>query len=221
MLRRIGAKLLFKTAGRFNRQLLPHPQFAIKKGYHHAASAEAFDDTINTDEWQRPVYELAASLAKQQLQPVVIDIGCGSAFKLMQLLGQYDSIGIEIEPTYTWLKRTYPTRKWKLFSETDPATLHADLVICSDIIEHLRNPDELMRFLSQMSFHRAVISTPERDAVAGVGDYGPPGNTTHYREWSKDEFRNYVQAWFDVIEQHIFSDKSITQIVICQKKQFK
>jgi hypothetical protein len=218
ILRRIGAKSFFKIIGSYNLKLRPRECFAIKKGYHHAATAEAFDDTPNEDQWQRGVYELSASLAQKCNHPVIIDIGCGSAYKLINLLGKYDTIGIEVNPTYKWLVNKYPNRKWLLFNETNPATLHADLVICSDIIEHLPNPDDLMDFLHKMSFQQLLISTPERNAIAGINDYGPPRNTAHYREWNADEFKKYVQAWFDIREHHIFSDKSITQVVICQKK---
>src|SRR5882724_12899440 len=126
---RLMSKHFFKWMGRRNLRLQPHSLFYIKAGYHHAHKAEEFDDTGNTDEWQREVYELASSLVKNTPGASVIDVGCGSAWKLIHLLGQYKISGIETDPTYTWLKNKYPERNWLLFDQTDPHTLQADLII--------------------------------------------------------------------------------------------
>ena len=42
----------------------------------------------------------------------VIDIGCGTGFKLIKYLGEFDTIGYETEPSIDFLKKTYPNRKW-------------------------------------------------------------------------------------------------------------
>jgi 2-polyprenyl-3-methyl-5-hydroxy-6-metoxy-1,4-benzoquinol methylase len=215
---RLISKRFNKLMGRRNMRLQPHSLFYIKAGYHHAHKAEEFDDTGNTEEWQREVYELAASLIKQSLGATVIDVGCGSAWKLIHLMGQFNTTGIETNPTYTWLKNKYPERNWLLFDETDSHTLQADLIICADVIEHLEDPDTLLDFLENIRFKQLVISTPERDAVAGSMDYGPPENTAHYREWNAIEFKLYVGERFKIKEQVIFKYKSVTQALICEKK---
>lgn len=150
--------------------------------------------------------------------PLVLDLGCGSGYKLVHVLGKFRSIGIEIDPTYSWLKEKYPDRSWLLYDEVDPASLSADLIICSDVIEHLENPDDLLDFLEAISFQTLIISTPERDRVAGKKDYGPPANPAHYREWNEAEFRNFLRERFVIREHKIFNDKSVTQVVICEKK---
>lgn len=215
ILKRMSAKKWFALFGTWNAKMQPRSLFSIKAGYHHAGSAESFDDTGSKDEWQRSVYAFAASLAQKLDRASIIDVGCGSGYKLVHLLNAYDTTGIEIEPAYSWLLQKYPTRKWLLFDTTDPSMLRADIVICSDVIEHLKNPDDLMNFLKKMQFRYLILITPERDAVAGKGDYGPPENTFHFREWNAVEFRAYVQGWFRVEEQHVFDDKSVTQVVVC------
>ncbi len=92
------------------------------------------------------------------------------------------------------------------------------MVVCADVIEHLPNPDDLLDFISDINFKILVISTPERDAVAGRNDFGPPENTAHYREWNAVEFKNYLRRWIVIKEQQIFNTKSVTQVVICEKK---
>ena len=214
---RIARKRLFSFAGKWNEKLQPAENFCIKQGYHHSKKVEQFDDTIFTDEWQREVYLKAADLIRKNSFRSVIDVGCGSAYKLVHILGEFDTTGIEIEPTYSWLQKKYPQRKWLLFDNTNPSEMNGHVVICSDVIEHISNPDQLMKFLASINFQKLIITTPERDLVAGKKDFGPPRNTAHYREWNADEFRNYVSIWFYVEQQIILNDKSITQMLICNK----
>ncbi|OQP40147.1 hypothetical protein A4D02_14540 [Niastella koreensis] len=216
---RITRRNFYKLLGRLNIYLQPRQQFSIKAGYHHATRAENFDDTSGrTNEWQRSVYELAATLAQKHNMASVLDVGCGSAYKLITMFSQYQLTGIETEPAYSFLNKKYPGHKWLLFDNVKPAELHHDLVICSDVIEHIKNPDEMMNFLAAVNFRYLVISTPERDAVRGKSDYGPPENTAHYREWNKEEFKNYVSQWFTISEHHVFDDKSIAQAIVCVKR---
>jgi 2-polyprenyl-3-methyl-5-hydroxy-6-metoxy-1,4-benzoquinol methylase len=217
ILLRIARKNVYRLLGSWNKRLQPREFFLIKAGYHHAANAESFDATGASDEFQRSVYALAGSLATQYNDPTIIDVGCGSAYKLIHRLGKYKTIGIEVEPTFSWLINKYPHRKWLLFDSPNMPVLKADIVICSDVIEHIRNPDELMKFLSTIDFNLMVLSTPERDKVCGQADYGPPENTSHYREWNSAEFTSYVSKWFKVDEHYVYNDRSITQVVVCTK----
>ncbi|MDP4130580.1 MAG: methyltransferase domain-containing protein [Bacteroidota bacterium] len=148
----------------------------------------------------------------------MIDVGCGSAYKLVHLFENYSTLGIELSDTYNWLTEKYPDKKWMSYEHANPAELNGDLVICSDVIEHIKNPDEMMDFLQKMHFRFLILSTPERDEVRGNNDFGPPENTAHYREWNKREFRNYVSAWFKVQEHLVFDDKSVTQVVVCNQR---
>jgi hypothetical protein len=218
ILSRLLKKYFFRLLGTGNRFIRTQQHFNIKTGYSHAGKVIAFDDTNNKDEWQKEVYELARDISVEKNYRSIIDVGCGSAFKLLNVLGGYDTIGIEIEPTYGWLCKEYPDRHWLLFNELDPETVRADLVICSDVIEHIDNPDTLLLFLKNISFKQLLISTPERDGVAGKGDYGPPENPAHYREWNAVEFKNYIEKWFQIEEQRIFNTQTSTQVIIAKKK---
>ena len=214
---RLLAKSIFRLLGPANKFLLRRQQFCIKKGYHHAGSVIDFDDTSNTDEWQKEVYQLAKKIAGEKNYLSVIDLGCGSAYKLLHYLGDYETTGIEVGETLRWLKKNHPQRKWLSFEATNPSTLHCDLLICSDVIEHVKNPDELLAFIHAINCKEIIISTPEREAVAGKNDYGPPENPSHFREWNTREFKKYISTRF-VLEEHcIFNDKSVTQVISCKK----
>jgi hypothetical protein len=215
VLKRITAGKVFRLLGRLNIYFQPRRLYCIKSGYHHADTVEIFDDRFNSDQWQRGVYESALALLNEINGHSVIDVGCGSAYKLIDKFNYYDTVGIELKESYNWLLKKYPEKKWMDFERVIPSDLAADLVICSDVIEHVENPDDLMHFLKKMRFSRLMISTPERDSVRGKNDFGPPENTTHYREWNKEEFKDFVSKWFNVLSQEISRDKSISQILIC------
>jgi len=214
----MGLKAGYKLLGKLNVRMQPQEFFYIKAGYHHAVSAESFDATGSTDEFQRSVYELAASLAGKFDNTSVLDVGCGSAYKLIHMLGSYDTLGMEVEPAYSWLRRKYPDRKWLFYNSSQIHKLEADIVICADVIEHIQNPDEMMNFLWGINFSYLILSTPERDRLSDKNDYGPPVNTSHYREWNSMEFKTYVSQWFTVEDHHVFNDRSITQVAVCSKK---
>jgi hypothetical protein len=215
ILKRIVQSNVFRLLGPLNKYIQPRQTYCIKAGYHHAADVEIFDDRTNKDEWQRGVYNSALSVLKKIDGKSVIDLGCGSAFKLLDLFGSYDTMGIELTDTYHWLLRQYPFRIWQSFEQTNASLLETDLVICSDVIEHIKNPDNLMDFMKKIRFRRMVISTPERNKIRGTGDFGPPENTSHYREWNKEEFKAYVSKWFTITEQILSNDKSPAQILVC------
>jgi hypothetical protein len=215
ILKRIVLSNMFRLLGPLNNYIQPRRAYCIKAGYHHAVDVETFDDRTNKDEWQRGVYASALSVFKKIDGESVIDLGCGSAFKLLDLFGSYDTMGIELTDTYHWLVKKYPIRKWLPFEKTNASQLKTDLVICSDVIEHIKNPDDLMDFLKKIRFRRMVISTPERNQARGTRDFGPPENTSHYREWNKEEFKEYVSKWFTITEQIFSYDKSPSQILVC------
>jgi ubiquinone/menaquinone biosynthesis C-methylase UbiE len=216
LFRRMISRNLFRVLGNLNVYLQPEKRFYIKAGYHSAVTIEAFDDSVNTDEWQRTVYEEALNQMKKLKGNSVIDVGCGSGYKLMKMFGNYQTLGIELSDTYQWLLTKYPSGNWLDFEQAGNLSLTADVVICSDVIEHVQNPDRLMNFLKKIKFSVLVLSTPERDAIRGVGDFGPPENPAHFREWNKQEFNNYASGWFKVTEQLITSDKSISQVLFCR-----
>ena len=50
-----------------NKWFQPGMYFHTKAGYHHVSNATSFDDTSNTDEWQKEVYIFVSSFAKKKI----------------------------------------------------------------------------------------------------------------------------------------------------------
>lgn len=199
--------------------------FFIKDGYISRDSYHHHDDRGFTDGSQKEIYELGLEIAKKYDLLSIVDIGCGSAYKLMKYFQEFDTVGYEIEPTLSYLNEQFPNRKWinsELSSYPDVSSV--DLIICADVVEHLVNPDDLLNFIDRFDFQYLLISTPDRDLLLQVQDNnpqsqsGPPINSAHVREWNFEEFEQYVSRWFNPV-LHDHSEREYWgQFIICKKK---
>ena len=192
--------------------------YCIRKGYTIRGKNEAFDDTPYTDEFQNDVYLEARRVLAENDYRGIVDIGCGSGFKLLKYFSDVHTVGIDITQTVKWLRAKYPFRIWldtSLHKEMNFGP-QFEMAIASDMIEHLIDPDLLMNFIHSAKFKRAIISTPERDLLAeafpNIHSFnGPPTNKHHVREWNSAEFQKYISQFYE-IERHYIVDK-FTQIV--------
>lgn len=124
-------------------------------------------------------------------------MGCGNGAKLAALHPRFEVIGIDLPgPNLDACRERYPELEWlahdvetTLPLPVDDAVLSRSVIVCSDVIEHLRRPERLLRTLRwDLEVARAVVlSTPERDLTWGPEHAGPPPNPCHVREWSTAE----------------------------------
>jgi len=208
-------RLRFLFMGGKIRSLYTPEQYGIKKGYRHRHESIYFDDRELTDEYQNEVYQMARSYADQFSYKTILDLGCGSAFKLLKFFSGFSTAGIEVNPTYDFLKEKYPGRTW--INADEPATFpsEADIIICADVVEHVRDPDELLATIRKIRFKFLFLSTPERDLVRGRVDYGPPDNKAHVREWNQAEFHDYISRHFSIVAHTVINPEQGTQLIIC------
>jgi SAM-dependent methyltransferase len=204
-------------------------RYYIKEGYVSRDVPAHHDDTTEamiSDAWQKEVYQEAESLLKShggQAGQVVYDIGCGSGFKLGKYLrplrGAGLMYGVEVEPTLSWLRQTYPQYNWldisEFFSRFAPAPW---MIVCADVIEHIPDPAEFMEQLRIKNPTHLLISTPDRSLVREAGHNGPPHNTSHCREWTLSEFTLFVSDYFDVVVRKITNRPQGTMLLICKPK---
>lgn len=165
-----------------------------------------FEDQNLADEYQDEVYLYAKELALKHQFESVIDVGCGSGFKLIKYFETYQTIGIETEPCFSFLTQKYPSKKWLLSTDSEKNIEHqnlkADLVICSDVIEHFEQPEKLLLFLKNIKFKKLIISTPDRAILIQqkkATHFGPSWNPCHAREWTKNELTAYLSMFFRII----------------------
>ena len=169
------------------------------------------------DEGQKEVYLFCKDFMKSNHLNTVVDVGCGSGYKLTTILNEFDTIGIETEPCYSYLTQTYPSKKWLKSGEVEKSFMsydwikNPDVVICSDVIEHIINPDNLVDYLLSLNSKYYIISTPCRKVLCTHPKFtniykkswtGPPINTCHVREWTMEEFQQYISKKFTIISSH-------------------
>lgn len=219
LVKTIKAVILY-VLGKFRGLFMPG-YFGIKRGYRHRKKEIYWNDTNRTDENQKEVYELASFYLHKYGYKNVLDIGCGSGFKLIQYFSDCNTVGVEVEGTYEFLKQKYPERRWINVSDVDKIPKHTDLIICADVIEHLLNPDDLLKLIASINFDLLFISTPERKICRGWLDYGPPQHVYHVREWNATEFRSYIGSHFDISSHQITNMEDATQLLICTKMKTK
>jgi len=183
--------------------------------YHH------HDDSLLEDQWQLEVYLHALGLMKKNKFKTVVDIGCGSAYKLVTYLGDYETIGLELPANVENLRKKYPKKRWETSNFSAKSNLSVDIVVCADVIEHLIDPDELLDYVKHIDFKYFVLSTPDRSLIYkpwNKGYYGPPENKAHVREWTFQEFRKYISSHFYIIDHRITNLCQSAQMIICKSK---
>ena len=174
-------------------------RYNIKENYTHREIENYLDVTNGKDEAQNEVYQKSFEIAKRDLGvKSIADFGCGSGFKLFKYFSNYETIGYDLKPTIDKLKERYPDKQWEI-SDYNVVPKKADLVICTDVIEHVLYPNDLLEYILKMQPKYVVISTPDRNTLGFWGRLdGPPFNVHHIREWTKEEFTSYISRWFDI-----------------------
>jgi 2-polyprenyl-3-methyl-5-hydroxy-6-metoxy-1,4-benzoquinol methylase len=189
----------------------------IDKKYINRTSPHQYFDMGMKDEWQKEVYLLAADILQKNNFDSVVDIGCGSAYKLLNFFPSHIKItGVEEDITYNWLKKEYPTKNWIKY-KNNLKLEHHDLLICSDVIEHIVDVIDFVDWINSLSWKVAVISTPDKSLLYDESHIGPPGNGSHVREWTFTEFNNFLSQWFKVKDHLITNRGQATQTIILEK----
>lgn len=187
--------------------------YCLPNNYVERVDNNFFDDTgFANDYYQKEVYEHARAIANGFHS--VLDIGCGSSFKLVKNFSGFDIQGVDLLPTVEWLRKEYPEHSW----QTElPDT--AELIIAADVIEHVSDPDDFLQSIKYINPRKIVLSTPERAMLRVLQEdwceFGPPVNPCHVREWSFAEFEEYVGRFFKVEEHFISNQEQGTQCLVC------
>jgi SAM-dependent methyltransferase len=168
-----------------------------------------FDDTELKDEWQNEVYLYTKDIVEQNNYKNIVDFGCGSGYKLIKYFNEYNTIGIDLPPTISVLKERYPGKVW----QDNLDTVSCDVFIASDVIEHMENPDILLDFIEKCNPKEIILSTPASDLRTPIIENGPPANIHHIREWSFNEFKNYIESRFQIINHKITNEEQHTQMI--------
>lgn len=178
--------------------------FGIREGYTHRVAPAYFHDTRPDGKvWQPDVLKIAVHLARLCNLTHLVDIGCGRGENLIPYAREFGITGIDYGANIEHCRSTYHFGRWldcDLEHETpyiEGETLKHSMIICSDVIEHLKNP-ELLALTLKMSLCCApfcVLSTPDRLRTYGYDHSGEPQNPFHVREWALSELVNWLATY--------------------------
>ncbi len=195
--------LSLRSGLRYFTKGMKYDKYCIKVNYYTRKKYLHFDATKAKEEFQDKVYKGLQKFFNEKKLSSVLDVGCGSGYKLMKYFGDYETTGLEVPPALDELKVNYPDRIWEHSDFNNPTKKYFDLVMSIDVIEHLMNPEVLMEFISKLNCRYIALSTPDRSRLSIFSKFGPPWNKHHIREWSRQEFVNYVGQYFNVIVSEV------------------
>jgi len=179
--------------------------YGIRNDYQinkNAGEAPYEDTWENSKEYQFWVYHQVRQLAEYDCS--ILDLGCGYGWKLRYWIQQVcpNITGIDLPEVIDYCVKQHKFGKWKSRDLSISPGISTDLdgtydlIICSDIIEHLPDPNTLLDWVRFYSHKGTVVvfSTPNRDMIYNPDHAGPPRNPSHYREWNWEEFEFFIEC---------------------------
>ena len=179
-----------------------------------AADDEGYWDAERMDAslaYQAAVYDWALELIRSRDLRSVADFGCGNAAKLALLHAAVPTLetwGLDQPNAIKACESHHNFGHWFAVNLDQPLELpnrHFDLIVASDVIEHLEDPDRLISAITQVAHEKTLVllSTPERIRLRGRRCNRPP-NPYHVREWSQAEFARYLRSHhFNILEHRM------------------
>lgn len=206
---------------------VPADRYALPPDYVARSSALGLDEHLpvgtagywtperlaNTARYQAHVYAWADRIARRHRATRILDAGCGVGTKLVtRLAGPGRELwGVDQPAAIALARELSPGASyWSADLESNASAEGGpvgtfDMIICSDVLEHLADPDALMSVVrSRMAAGSiAILSTPDRDRLRGRGCRSSP-KPDHVREWSRDEFIRYARSrGFEVLKSRL------------------
>ncbi len=166
-----------------------------------------WDDMKKYGPMSRHIRRIIKALARRVPFESVLDVGAGQGSLLQELMGEFPRIrsafGCDISPkAVDMARRKVPAAEFAVVDvEHGPLDALAgrtfDLVICSEVLEHI--PDDLaaMRHLRRLTRGHLIVST-----MQGRMRAWEPAAVGHVRNYARGELRRKLeQAGFQVVKQ--------------------
>lgn len=183
------------------------------------------DDEHGSTLYQYKVYQYARKIIKSRNFCRLLDVGCGYGIKLKEIIHPVcqNIVGIDGNYAIKFCSNSYSFGDW-YHDDIENPTLKLDrkfdLIISSDVIEHMVDPDKLLEYIKKYS-HKAtqiIVSTPERDRISNQNPQGPPRNLSHVREWNMAELHSYFKSrGLRIIRHFLLGEKVLSYRTLIMK----
>ena len=157
----------------------------------------------------------------------ILDVGCGEGMVLKSLeshIQNRNCFAIDIDPNeIADAKKNIPFctlsvgTAYQIPFEDD----FADLVICSEVLEHLETPEVALSEIHRVSNKYAILTVPTEPVwsllnMVRLKYWNDFGNTPgHINRWSSSEFKNFVREKFNIIDT---KHPTPWNFLLCEKK---
>lgn len=176
----------------------------------------------------RFIYDVSKTLSSLNLKTnsKILDAGCGNGF-LMKELKKNSSLtkfyGLDIlKDSISYAKKLNPDSRFFVGNVTDMPFKddYFDLIICSEVIEHLKNPETALKEIQRTTKKYAIICLPYEPffTIANLlrlkylktlGNY--PG---HIHKFGKQSLCNTLKKYFNKIK---IKSSTFWLIALCEK----
>ena len=130
----------------------------------------------------------------------IVDIGCGTGELLSHLSLEFSSqylIGLDISKVgILKAQENYPNLNFALIEVDDDGYISrtmksaADIIVCSEVLEHLEEPKEILRFISNiLQANGVLIVTVPAGPMSFLERY-----IGHHRHYTKDSLTQLLEA---------------------------
>lgn len=171
------------------------------------------------DAFHRSIFSLVERAGPSQ----VLDAGCGEGFGVYHLARWDPSLtlaGIDLDGDAIAYART---RFGEVASFEQGSILDLpyaddalDLVLCSEVLEHLHAPHRAVTELKRVARSHVLITVPLEPFFKALNHcaqwLGLSGDPGHVQFWSHDAFQHFIQNHF---ERAVFARKHVYQLALC------
>jgi ubiquinone/menaquinone biosynthesis C-methylase UbiE len=156
----------------------------------------------------------------------LLDIGCGEGFTTMEIIKKFPMINVEMreyDPEMVGkakqLHGSLQVKHGDITFIKEPNNSY-DLVLATEVLEHLETPLKAIEELKRVSCRYVLITVPNEPywRIANIlrGSYlASLGNTPgHIQHWTKNQLRNLLRRYFKKVK---IKTSTLWNIALCEK----